>query len=434
MDEHPPITIAIIGAGIAGITLAIALSEHNPNLQLTIYESRLRFSEISAGVGFGPNAIQAMTLISPKITEAYESIKTSNLWPEKSNVWYDVRWGDGPKAGELIEEMKSEKGFTHCNASRAQLLAKLVELIPKKVKVCFGKRIIDVAADEDDESAKLRVRFEDQTDAFVDGVIGCDGIRSACRRILLGDEEPASTAVYSGKYAYRKVVDMKKAIQAIGNEVENRQMYLGHGGHLLTFPIRGGKALNMVAFKDADKARWTQRQWVVPSSRQAILKDFAGFGEKPHKLLELIEDPEKWGLFDTLPAPTYAKDAFCILGDAAHATTPHLGAGAGFAMEDAHLLSGLMTPELIKSPADLKYAFRVFDETRRPRCKDLIAKSRKQGQLLDLQKKAGSEITEDELRRCVTINQKWVWEVDLSCMLERAKVLMKSCKEAKQVY
>ncbi|KAH8646570.1 putative salicylate hydroxylase [Tricladium varicosporioides] len=361
MDEHPPISIAIIGAGIAGITLAIALSEHNPSLQLTIYESRLRFSEISAG-----------------------------------------------------------------------FLAKLVELIPKKVKVCFGKRIIDVAVDEDDESAKLRVRFEDQTDTIVDGVIGCDGIRSACRRILLGDEEPASTAVYSGKYAYRKVVDMKKAIQAIGNEVENRQMYLGHGGHLLTFPIRGGKALNMVAFKDADKARWTQRQWVVPSSREAILKDFAGFGEKPHKLLEA--NPEKWALFDTLPAPTYAKDAFCILGDAAHATTPHLGAGAGFAIEDVHLLSGLLTPELIKSPADLKYAFRVFDETRRPRCRDLIAKSRKQGQLLDLQKKGGGEITEDELRRCVTINQKWVWEVDLSGMLERAKVLMKSCKEAKQVY
>lgn len=103
-------------------------------------------------------------------------------------------------------------------------------------------------------------------------------------------------------------------------------------------------------------------------------------------------------------------------------------------MEDVHLLSGLMTPELIKSPADLQHAFRVFDETRRPRCKDLIAKSRKQGQLLDLQKKGGGEITEDELRRCVTINQKWVWEVDLSGMLERAKVLMKSCKEAKQVY
>ncbi|KAF4627490.1 hypothetical protein G7Y89_g10665 [Cudoniella acicularis] len=434
MDSQSPISIAIIGAGIAGITLAIALSEHNPNLHLTIYESRLRFSEISAGVGFGPNAIQGMNLISPKIAEAYESVKTSNLWPEKSNVWYDIRWGDGPKAGELIEEVKSEKGFTHCNASRAQFLAKLVELIPKSVEVRFGKRIIDVAEDEDDEQGRLRVRFEDGTDAYANGVVGCDGIRSACRRILLGDDDPCANAVYSGKYAYRKVVDMKKAVQAVGTEVENRQMYLGHGGHLLTFPIRGGKALNMVAFKDAGKTRWIQRQWVVPSSQEAILKDFAGFGEKPMKLLKLIEDPEKWALFDTLAAPTYAKDAFCILGDAAHATTPHLGAGAGLAIEDVHLLSGLMIPELLKSPGDIKYAFRVFDETRRPRCKDLIAKSRKQGQLLDLQKKGGGEMTEEELRRCVEVNQKWLWEVDLKGMLDRAVVLMKSCKEAKQLY
>jgi salicylate hydroxylase len=65
MDSSPPLSIAIIGAGIAGITLAIALSEHNPSLSLTIYESRPEFSEISAGVGFGPNALRARVINKP---------------------------------------------------------------------------------------------------------------------------------------------------------------------------------------------------------------------------------------------------------------------------------------------------------------------------------------------------------------------------------
>ena len=282
-----PISVAIIGAGIAGITLAIALSEHNPNIHVSLFESRLRFSEVSAGVGLGPNAIKAMDLISPKITAAYNKVKTMNLWPEKASVWYSIRYGDGPIAGELIQEMTSERGFMPCSASRAQFLEKLVELLPKSVEVQFGKRIIDVRGDEED--GKTRIRFEDGTEAYVDAVIGCDGIRSACRRILLGEDDRSANAVYSGKYAYRKVVDMKKAVRAVGPEVENRQMYLGHGGHILTYPIRNGKALNMVAFKDAGGAPWKQRQWIIPSTRDALLRDFKDWGEKPVKLLEVSQ-------------------------------------------------------------------------------------------------------------------------------------------------
>ena len=340
-SSSPPLSIAIIGAGIAGISLAIALSEHNPSFCLTIYESRPEFSEISAGVGFGPNALRAMSLISPKLISAYDQVKTPNQWPEKDHLWYDFRWSD---TGKLILQVESEKGFAHCNASRVHLLAKLVELVPSTVKLEFAKRVIDVQVDR---TGKSRIMFEDGTDALADGVVGCDGIRSACRRILLGENQQSARAVYSGKYAYRKVVEMKKAIEAVGPEVENRQMYLGKGAHVLTFAIRGGKMLNVVAFKDGGGAPWTQRQWVIPSSREALLKDFEGCGDKATKILEvlaflfpftsiplsalsdytlqLIDEPDKWALFNHLPAPTYAKANLCILGDAAHASTPHLG-------------------------------------------------------------------------------------------------------------
>jgi salicylate hydroxylase len=175
-------------------------------------------------------------------------------------------------------------------------LEKLVELLPETIEVQFGKRVIDVRGDDEDDFGKTRVRFEDGTEAYADAVVGCDGVRSACRRILLGENDRSANAVYSGKYAYRKVVDMKKAVRAVGPEVENRQMYLGHGGHILTYPIRNGKALSMVAFRDAEGVPWTQRQWVIPSTRDALLGDFKDWGDKAMKLLE-VRQPENSSFF-----------------------------------------------------------------------------------------------------------------------------------------
>lgn len=80
---------------------------------------------------------------------------------------------------------------------------------------------------------------------------------------------------------------MKKALEAVGPEVQNRQMYLGKGKHVLTFAIAGGKMLNVVAFKDSGGEPWTQRQWVLPSSKETLLEDCAGCGETASKILEV---------------------------------------------------------------------------------------------------------------------------------------------------
>ena len=85
-----------------------------------------------------------MTLIDPEIITAYNKIKTSNLSPEKSHVWFDIRYGDGTRAGDFITEIASAKGFTHCGASRSHFLDGLVKLIPKDVGIEFGKKLLNV--------------------------------------------------------------------------------------------------------------------------------------------------------------------------------------------------------------------------------------------------------------------------------------------------
>ncbi|KAH7310011.1 hypothetical protein BKA65DRAFT_519285 [Rhexocercosporidium sp. MPI-PUGE-AT-0058] len=427
--SNEPISIAIIGAGIAGITLAIALSTHNPNLHLTIYESRPGFSEIGAGVGFGPNAIQAMTLISPKLTAAHNRVATPKASPEKPHIWFDIRHGTGPNAGEMIAEIETKGGFVHCGASRAQFLDEIVGLIPASVKTEFGKKVVNVYEGE----GKMKVMFESGEVVEVDAVVGCDGIRSACRKIMLGRHNECANAVYSGKYAYRIVVDMEKAVEVAGSLVENRQVFVGYGGHLLMFPIRGGKCLNIVAFVDAKGRPWTEKQWVVPAKREDVLEDYKGWGKIPTALLELIDEPDKWALFDHLPAPTYARGNFCLIGDAAHATTPHSGSGAGFAVEDAHILSGLLTPELIKSRSDIKHAFKAYDAIRRPRSQKMVTNSRKNGRTFELQDDDGTLLDPSSITPRMEETMEWVWGVDLSAMLDQAKGLVESYKGANGV-
>lgn len=279
MSSNPPISIAIIGAGIAGITLAIAISKHNPNLHLTIFESRSEFSEIGAGVGLGPNAVQAMKLIDAGVYEAHEAVKDRSRSEEKEGIWFDIRYGDGPMAGEMMTDAVAHKDFDHGGVGRAVFLNELVKLLPSGVKVVFEKKVVDVQEIGD----RMKVVFSDGEEVAVDAVIGCDGVRSACRKIMLGGYE----AVYSGKYAYRKVIPMAKAVAAVGEEVQNRTIYSARGGHILMFPIKGGQLLNLVVFRDSEGQPWTDNKWVIPSTREEILKDFEMWGQKCTNLLEV---------------------------------------------------------------------------------------------------------------------------------------------------
>jgi salicylate hydroxylase len=248
-----PFDIAIVGGGISGLTLAIALLQYN--IPITIYESAPRFGEIGAGVAFGPNAVRAMEMIHPKINEAFEKCKTDNTWGSQHLTWFTVRVGDarrgdkngyvkpGKKVGDALFEVKYEKDARSGGVYRAHFLDELVKSVPDGVAK-FGKRCVDIT-DADDGSGNKVLHFEDGTTAKHNAIIGCDGIKSTTRRILLGKDDPASNAVFSGKYAYRGLIPMDKAVEILGEEeAQNSQMYFGYHGHLLTFPVEKGKTMN----------------------------------------------------------------------------------------------------------------------------------------------------------------------------------------------
>jgi salicylate hydroxylase len=132
-----------------------------------------------------------------------------------------------------------------------------------------------------------------------------------------------------------------------------------------------------------------------------------------------MEDPDMWALFDMLPAPTYYAGNVVLLGDAAHASTPHQGAGAGQALEDAFILSVLLGDEKTRSAGDVPAAFRAYDAIRRPRSQKVVSTSRAAGATYALQGQAldNLDMIEEELLQ----RYKWIWAEDMNAQAERAR-------------
>jgi salicylate hydroxylase len=236
---HPPnkpFNIAVVGGGIAGLTLTLGLLKHR--VPVTLYEAAPKFGEIGAGVSFGPNASRAMKLISPHIYKGFENRATHNQSADKLGFWFSMQYGEDLGQGNLITELPCEGG--HAAVHRAHFLDELVKLLPEGVAI-YGKR----ATGYEQNGDGVTIKFQDGTKAKHDAVIGCDGIKSKLRVCLLGEQDPASRAEYSGKYAYRGLIPMDKAKELLGEEkAQNSQMYFGRHGHMLTFSIEKGKTMN----------------------------------------------------------------------------------------------------------------------------------------------------------------------------------------------
>ncbi|KAF1944950.1 salicylate 1-hydroxylase-like protein [Clathrospora elynae] len=440
-------TIAIIGGGIAGLTLTIALLKKCPHLPITLYESASAFGEIGAGVGFQPVQVRTMSLIDPRIATAFEKCNKGNTVTEPPR-WFTVRVADqrkfaGSANGEIVlgkdEAGGKEKRIIRLGdevfvmparrglgggVHRAHFLDELVKLVPEGIAQ-FRKKLVDVTEAED-ESGEAVLHFADGSTAQHGAVFGCDGIKSRTRAIVLSDD-PCTNAVFSGKYAYRGLIPMSEAVAILGeDEPRTNQMYIGYHGHVLTFPIANGTLMNVVAFSSTPA--WTDPNWVVQTSREDMLQDFTHWSPTVRAIMTSLQKPDIWALFNHPPAPTYytTNPLICLVGDAAHASTPHQGSGAGMCIEDVYILSELLSQ--CHSSRDFESAFRAYDAVRRPRSQRLVKTSREAGQLWEFE---GEGVGDDleALERNAMKRMDWVWDYDILEDMDRARGIMREERE-----
>jgi salicylate hydroxylase len=179
--------------------------------------------------------------------------------------------------------------------------------------------------------------------------------------------------------------------------------------------------MNMVAVRAKADGKWEHEEWVVESTREAMLESFEGWDPKIIALLHCVEKTDMWGLFDHGKAPKYYNGRICMMGDAAHASTPHQGQGAGMAFEDAYILSQLIGHA--RTADDLEGSFRAFDAVRRPRTQRLVETSREAGRIWAF-REAGIGDDIEKVKRAAQGRQNWLWFEDLEGEIKEGKAMM----------
>jgi 2-polyprenyl-6-methoxyphenol hydroxylase-like FAD-dependent oxidoreductase len=272
--------IVIIGAGIGGLALAIALLRQN--IPYTLYESASEYSTVGAGVGLGPNALSAMTMIDSRFKSLYDVVATGNQSPDKKHVIFDVRLcepGLGVDRGWKGEGVGHEC-YTRTSAHRKDLLDIMAGLIPRNT-VKFGKKVADMKQ----IGSSVAIVFSDGEIVEASAVIGCDGVKGVTREAVLGPKYPEQVApTYSGRYVYRAIVPMKEAERLLGELAGDGQCFMGKGRNFLCYPISGGREFNVVAFVHKD---WNHEDMTRLVSREEMLGDFEGCDERLLKLLDV---------------------------------------------------------------------------------------------------------------------------------------------------
>ncbi|KAI0382685.1 FAD/NAD(P)-binding domain-containing protein [Hypomontagnella monticulosa] len=388
--QESPVEIAIVGGGVIGLSLAAGLIKQN--VKVKIYEQAKSFREIGAGMAFTANAIRCMSLMNPDIASALRSGGSVATSLDKNDPNDYLRWIDGynkrRKGEPSYQEMlyKLDAGYRGFEGTRRDhFLEALVKVIPQDI-VELNKRLDNI--EEKGFEGRLQLNFADGTSAKADAVIGCDGIKSRVRELMFGEDNPASYPHYTHKVAYRALVPMDKAIQALGEyKARNQHNHVGPNAHLIHYPVAKQTMINATVFM-SDPNEWPDdKVMVAPGTRKDIEAVFADWNPCLTSLIQYFpEKLEKWAVFDTwdYPAPYFNKGSICLAGDAAHASSPHHGAGACCGIEDALCLCTLMIEvnatlrdtSMTKREA-LSLAFEVFNAVRRTRGQWLVNSSRR---------------------------------------------------------
>ena len=306
------LSVAIVGAGIGGLSAALALGARG--IDVTVFEDAESPREAGAGISIPPNA--ARLLKRTRLREAIENITTRSqgLTLRRSQ-------------GEPVSRPGAPTPQSY-QIHRVELLDMLLGVTKGKVR--FGHRCIAV----DETFTGARLTFANGTVRDADVVIGADGIHSIVQRAIGLTGRPTS----EGIIAYRGLVRSEKLPWA--TELRGLNMWMGGGCSFICFPVSQGKLINIVAF--VPSPRDMEETWFAPGDVGTLAGKYEGWDAPVCDLIAALDQTFCWGIYDRPPFPYWSKGPVTLLGDAAHPMVPHFGQGAGQAIEDGFALAILL--------------------------------------------------------------------------------------------
>ena len=344
-------SVTIIGAGIGGLTAALALRQAGCDVH--VYEQAPELTEVGGGINMGPNAVRVLQRLG--VSPALDSIgvRPTFTWQRR---WQDGRTLQQAPLNPLCEQLY---GAPHLTIHRRDLLAAIAAGFPRD-HVHLDHRLDGFTAYAD----RVEASFENGARCTADLLVGADGIHSAVRAQLFGDEAP----LFAGCVAYRGLVPVER-IADLALEIGN-QSWLGPGSHLVHYFVSGGRLLNFVGWTEHDS--WDREDWTDRATIARALAAFSGWHPQVRRIIAEAGTCFIWALFDRDPLPRWSVGRVTLLGDACHPMYPFMGQGAAQAIEDGATLAAC----LAACSADVTAALLRYECARLPRVSRLQAMSR----------------------------------------------------------
>ncbi|EKM51434.1 uncharacterized protein PHACADRAFT_200263 [Phanerochaete carnosa HHB-10118-sp] len=379
MSDDKKMRLAIVGGGIVGLAFAISLAKSGAqNIEVDIYESAPSFGQVGAGMGFWPRIWESMRLLG--LEEDLKPLACS----EKP---FRFTKGNQPQYVPFGQSHSALQSF-----HRTGVLAVLLRHIPAHYRTHFGKRLVSYT---DSPDGPVVLEFKDGTTATHDFLVGSDGIKSAVRRTMYenfaaGAEDPKEKErllafvkpTWTGQYVHRGVISTEDLRKAAPDHpaLDGPIYFLGKNKYFICYPVSSGTLINcggLISHPDKNGTLHDE-PWVETVSQDELRAEYPGWSPHVHTVIDLIEAPSRWAVNSVVDLPTYVSGRVAVIGDAAHAMTPHQASGAAQGIEDGLVLSALLADPLA-SPATLPHILRAYDRVRRPFSEDVLRRSYETG-------------------------------------------------------
>ncbi len=333
--------IAVIGGGIGGLAAALSLREAGARVR--VLEQAPAITEVGAGIQVSPNGLRVLEALGLGDSFAAMSVAGQAV---------SLRDFSGGREVLRLDLTRLPKAQSYRFVHRADLIG----LLERAARAAGVGIELDARVESVAPGLQPSVTLADGQVQAVDLVLAADGLHSVLRPVLNRGTRP----VFTGQVAWRALVP-----NGSGHPDEAR-VHMGPGRHLVSYPLRGGRVVNLVAVEE--RRAWTEEGWQHRDDPANLRAAFAGFGGDVPAMLDQVTAPGLWGLFRHPVAQAWVGQGVALLGDAAHPTLPFLAQGANMALEDAWVLAACLQKDL--SLAD---SLALYQRTRRDRAVRVIS-------------------------------------------------------------
>ena len=386
----------IIGAGIAGPVTAILLKR--AGFEAAIYEAWPYSSGSGGGLQIAPNGMHVLA----EIGLASELKRCGSICES-----IDFHSQSGTPLGSVNRDMERRFGQPSVSMRRAVLNEALVDKAWSScVEVHFEKRLARI---EDRPDQPIVAYFTDGTSAEGDFLIGADGVHSVVRGHVLPDGPAPSDIglIGFGGFVPRSLLEAAGAGPSLSMTF-GQSGFFGYG-YCGPEQARGAMCWSTQPAHGTDAA--TFRAMDHAALRRHLKCFHAGWHDPIPDLIDAMEEIIVTATLDLPTLPAWSRGRTLLIGDAAHATSPHAGQGASIALEDAYRLA-----QTLKGEAEIGSAFQAFEGERRPRAEKMVALARRNGNRKREFGRTGAWIRDHVIKLMLPLSarsQDWIYGYDV---------------------